>query len=126
MKRKLIHALACFLLLGAYLPTRAQSRVITGKIVNDKSAPLAGASVVVKNRPSTGTTTSESGIFHLTVSSSDDSLVVTAIGYEAQTVAISNDLQISLSSGRRTLDEVVVIGYGTQKRVDLTAPVTTV
>jgi len=126
MKRKLIHALACFLLLGAYLPTRAQSRAITGKIVNDKSAPLAGASVVVKNHPSTGTTTSESGVFHLTVSSSDDSLVVTAIGYEAQTVAISNDLQISLSPGRRTLDEVVVVGYGTQKRVDLTAPVTTV
>jgi len=126
MKRKLIHALVCFLLLGAYLSTRAQSRAITGKVVNDKSAPLAGASVVVKNRPSTGTTTSESGIFHLTVSSSDDSLVISAIGYEAQTVAISNDVQISLSPGRRQLDEVVVIGYGTQKRADLTAPITTV
>ena len=127
MKKTLTQILVSFLcLLGTHLSTQAQSRAITGKVTNDKNEPLAGASVVVKNRPTTGTTASRSGSFSLTVSPTDDSLLVSAIGYEGQTVAISNQLQVRLSPGRTHLDEVVVIGYGTQKRADLTAPVTTV
>src|SRR5882762_4772418 len=128
MKKTLTQVLVCFLslLLGTHLSTQAQNKVITGKVANDRNEPLAGASVVVKNRPATGTTTSESGSFSLTVSSTDDSLLVSAIGYGRQTVAISNGLQIRLSMGHRQLDEIVVIGYGTQKRADLTSPVTTV
>jgi TonB-linked SusC/RagA family outer membrane protein len=128
MKRTLIKVLVSFLslLLGIHLSTKAQSRAITGKVTNDKNEPLGGASVVVKNRPSTGTTTSASGQFSLTVSSTDDSLVISAIGYGKQTVAIANDLQVSLSAGSSPLEQVVVIGYGTQKRADLTAPITTV
>jgi TonB-linked SusC/RagA family outer membrane protein len=128
MKRTLTQVLVSFLLLflGIHPSTQAQNRVITGKVANDKNEPLAGASVVVKNRPATGTTTSGSGLFSLTVAATDDSLVISAIGYERQTVAIANDLQVSLLANRRQLDEVVVIGYGTQRRADLTAPVTTV
>ncbi|MDO6434748.1 TonB-dependent receptor [Flavitalea sp. BT771] len=128
MKRTLTYVLVSFLflLLGTHLSTQAQNRVITGKVTNDKNEPLAGASVTVKNRATTGTITSENGSFSLTVSSTDDSLLVSAIGYERQAVAISNDLQVRLSPSRRQLDEVVVIGYGTQRRADLTAPVTTV
>src|SRR5882757_4141744 len=128
MKRTLTQVLVVFLflLLGIHLSTQAQSRVITGKVANVKNEPLAGASVVVKNRPTTGATTSESGLFSLTVSSTDDSLLVSAIGFERQTVAISNNLQIRLAPGSRQLDEVVIIGYGTQRRADLTAPVTTI
>jgi len=127
MKRTLTYVLVSFLLLiGIHLSAQAQNRAITGKIVNDKNEPLAGASVVVKNRPTTGTTTSGSGTFTLTVSPTDDSLVISAIGYERQTVAISNDLQVRLSTTSSPMEQVVVIGYGTQKRADLTAPVTTV
>ena len=126
MKKPLTLVLASFLSLLTYLSTQAQSRVINGKVTNDKNEPLAGASVVVKSRPSTGTTTSGSGSFSLTVSSADDSLLVSAIGYTQQTVAIANDLQIRLIPGSRQLDEIVIIGYGTQKRADLTSPITTV
>src|SRR4051812_12441352 len=99
MKRTLTPVLVSFLflLLGSHLSSQAQNRVITGKVANDKNEPLAGASVVVKNRPTTGTTTADNGSFSLTVTSSDDSLLVSAIGYERQAIAISNDLQIRLS-----------------------------
>ena len=128
MKKLLTQALvSCLaLLLGSHLSAQAQNKVITGKVANDRNEPLAGATVVVKNRPNAGTTTSDAGTFNLTVSTTDDSLTISAIGYERQTVAISNDIRISLSQGRRQLDEVVVIGYGTQRRADLTSPVTTV
>jgi len=128
MKKTLTQVLVSFLLLLLGIPpfTQAQNRVITGKVVNDKNEPLPGASVVVKNRSTTGTTTSASGLFSLTVAATDDSLAISAIGYERQIVAIANDLQVSLLANRRQLDEVVVIGYGTQRRADLTAPVTTV
>jgi len=128
MKRTLTYVLVSFLFLflGIHLSAQAQNRVITGKVANDKNEPLVGASVVVKNRPSTGTTTSGSGTFSLTVSSTDDSLVISAIGYGRQTIAIANDLQVRLSTTSSPMEQVVVIGYGTQKRADLTAPITTV
>ena len=53
-------------------------------------------------------------------------MIVSAIGFASQTVAISDDVLIRLVPRRGQMDEVIVIGYGTQKRVDLTAPVTTV
>src|SRR4051794_32254471 len=121
MKRTLTCVLVIFLLLlGTHLSSQAQTRAVTGKVTNDKNEPLSGASVVVKNRPSTGTITNESGSFTLNVAASDDSLIISAIGFERLTVAISNDIQARLSAGRGQLDEVVVVGYGTQKRADLT------
>jgi len=127
MNRKLMQISAILLLLlGSLLSAQAQNRVITGKVVNDKNEPLAGASVVVKNKTTTGTTTSPGGTFSLTLSATDDSLLVTAIGYAEQTVAILNDIQIRLAPGSSQMEEVIVIGYGTQKKGDLTAPVTTV
>ena len=127
MNRKLMQASAILLLLlGPLLSTQAQNRVITGKVVNEKNEPLAGASVVVKNKPTTGTTTSSAGSFSLNLSSTDDSLLVTAIGYIEHTIAVSNDVQITLTPTSSQMEEVVVIGYGTQKKGDLTAPVTSV
>ncbi len=127
MNRKLMQASAILLLLlGALLSAQAQNRAITGKVVNDKNEPLAGASVVVKNKPTTGTTTSAGGTFSLNLSATDDSLFVTAIGYAQQTVAVLDDIQIRLVPTSSQMEEVIVIGYGTQKKGDLTAPVTTV
>ncbi|HEY6902169.1 MAG TPA: carboxypeptidase-like regulatory domain-containing protein, partial [Puia sp.] len=128
MKRKLTGIPVCllFLLLNIHLSTQAQNKAISGKVTNNKNEPITGASVVVRNRPSTGTTTNTTGAFTLNVAPGDDSLTISAIGYDMLTVAISGNLQVSLSTGRISLDEVVVIGYGTQRRADLTAPITTV
>lgn len=127
MKRKLMQfSVILLLLLGGVLSTQAQNRVITGRVVNDKNEPLEGASIVIKNSPTTGTTTSEAGTFSLSIASAADSLVVTALGYAEQTVAISNDIQIRMTATSSQMDEVVVIGYGTQKKSDLTASISTV
>jgi TonB-linked SusC/RagA family outer membrane protein len=127
MKKQLTQVCAALLvLLGTHLSTHAQNRIISGKVVNEKNEPLNGASVVIKNNPTTGTTTSADGSFSLTITSTVDSLLVTAVGYAGQTVAISDDIQVRLISASSQMEEVVVIGYGTQKKGDLTAPITTV
>jgi TonB-linked SusC/RagA family outer membrane protein len=127
MNRKLIQGcLTLFLSLGVLISAQAQNRTITGRVLNDRNEPLAGASVAIKNNPTTGTTTSDEGSFTLTVTPAADSLVVSAMGYAEQTVAISNDVRITLAATSSQMEEVVVIGYGTQKKSDLTAAISTV
>ena len=127
MKKTLAQVFVTSLLLwGTHLSTQAQNRLINGRVVNDKDEPLASASVVTKNDPTRGTTTSTNGSFTLSVPLATDSLVVSAVGFGSQTVAISDGVLIRLAPSRGQMNEVIVIGYGTQKRVDLTAPVTTV
>jgi len=127
MKKTLIQVFVTSLLLwGTHLSTHAQTRIINGRVVDANNQPLAGASVVTKNNPARGTTTAGNGSFSLSITSPADSLLVSAIGFASQTVAISDDVLIRLVARRGQMDEVIVIGYGTQRRVDLTAPVTTV
>src|SRR5688500_12426181 len=126
MKRKLTQVgVVLLLLLGTFLSTQAQNRVINGRVLNDKDEPLSGVSIVGKNAPTTGTTTSENGTFSLTITSTADSLVASGVGYAEQTVAISNDVQIRMIATSSQMEEVVVIGYGTQKKADLTASIST-
>src|SRR5690348_13082940 len=112
MKKRLRKPCAAVLFfLGTLLSTHAQNRIVNGRVVSEKNEPLTGASVVVKNNPSTGTTTSSSGTFTLNIGATADSLLVTAVGYAAQTVAISEDVQVRLLSASSQMEEVVVIGY---------------
>lgn len=105
----------------------AQSRVVTGKVTDEQGNPLT-ASIIVMGVPNIGTTSTETGAFTLSVPQTADSLIVSSVGYTRQTVAISGgEINIRLiSDGSFNLDEVVIIGYGTQRKGDLTAPVATV
>lgn len=115
------------LLLGVLASAQAQDRAVKGSVLSDKGGPVPGATIVVRNTPGIGTISSETGSFSLTVPGSADSLVISAIGFIRQTVPISETINITLaSSGGSSLDEVVVVGYGTQRKGDLTAPITTV
>lgn len=99
---------------------------ITGKVVDENGAPLAGASVKVKGS-SIGASTDINGVFSLNVP--DNSiLVVTYIGYEVQEITAkpSASLTIKLVPLNNSLNEVVVVGYGTQKAANLTGSVATV
>ena len=126
MKKTLTQVFVTSLLWVTTFSTQAQNRLINGRVVNDKDEPLAGASVVTKNNSSRGTTTTVNGTFSLSVPSATDSLIVSAIGFATQTVAGTDGVLVRLAPARGQMNEVVVIGYGSQKRVDLTAPVTTV
>ena len=93
-------------------------------IIADSGAPLPGATVLVKET-SNGTTTDFDGMFQLSEVSGDATLVISYIGFETQEITVKNasNLTIALSSASDALDEVVVIGYGTQRKKEITGAV---
>lgn len=96
---------------------------VTGRIVGADGAPVAGASVVVKGSKN-GTAADADGRFTLTVAD-DAVLVVSAIGYVTQEVAVGgrSELNLTLQAVANNLNEVVVIGYGTASKRDLTGSI---
>ncbi len=104
----------------------AQDRVVTGRITDAAGLPLVGASVQVKGT-TIGTTTNTDGAFSLKVPSTASTLVVTSVGYTQQEVTIGTSaMNVTLQSAAGNLNEVVVVGYGTQRRRDVTGAVATV
>lgn len=100
---------------------------ITGIVQNLKGEPLAGVTVQIKGREEY-TTTDENGGFSIDVQDDNAVLVLSYTGYLMQEVTVGNEstLQIFLVSTPESLNEVVVVGYGTQKKVNLTGSVATV
>ena len=115
------------LILGLFLPcfAMAQTRHLTGKVIDDKGAGVAEATVSLKGT-SIVTITRANGDFELTVPSNlpDAEIIVTHINYREQTVKVTgNEVTISLVTNQQQLSEVVVIGYGTQKKRNVTGAV---
>lgn len=128
MKNKLLaRYVMTFTLLLVSCMVIAQTRVLTGKVVDETDAPLAGATIKVKGGTQ-ATLSDAEGTFSLTVPSATLWLEVSFIGYTNKEVAISSgDLLIKLvPSADQDLDEVVVIGYGTARKKDLTGAMVTI
>ncbi|HUN03760.1 MAG TPA: carboxypeptidase-like regulatory domain-containing protein, partial [Niabella sp.] len=106
----------------------AQTSAITGTVLSDDGTPLSGVTIAVKGKPQ-ATTTNNNGVFTIIVSIGE-SLEVSYVGYQPQTFIINNfnSLQITLSKSaeKSQLDEVVVVGYGTQRKSNVTGAVTSV
>ena len=96
---------------------------ITGTVLDENEEALPGATVSVQGT-TRGTVTDLDGKFSITVPE-ESTLVISFIGYQAQTIKVSNqsELTIRLSQDASALEEVVVIGYGTQRKSDLTGSV---
>ena len=120
------HLLLLLTLLSFSLTALAQQKV-TGKVKDSSGEPVIGASVVVKGNNTMGTITDFDGNFMLDVPAKSV-LVISYIGYVTQEVptAGKNSLEIVLKEDTKTLDEVVVIGYGTQRKGDVTSSVASV
>ncbi len=101
--------------------------VITGKVTNSEGRPISGASVQLKGSQ-LGTTTKADGTFELQLEQAAGSLVVSYVGYQEQEIPIngSTRLTIILVETATQLTDVVVVGYGTRKKSDLTGAVATV
>jgi TonB-linked SusC/RagA family outer membrane protein len=108
----------------AMLESQQSKTRITGTIIDQTGEPLAGVNVVEKGSVTNGTFTDANGRFELNLSAGA-TLIVSYIGYATQEMAIGNrtELTITLQEDSQTLDEVVVVGYGTQKKVNLTGAV---
>lgn len=100
--------------------------IVTGK-VTDNTGPLPGVSIKLKGS-STGTTTDTEGRYTINIPDGIGTLVFSFIGFTAQEIIVAgrNTIDVKLSAESGALDEVVVVGYGTQKRADLTGAISTV
>ena len=120
------HLFLLLTLLSFSLTALAQQKV-TGKVKDSSGEPVIGASVVVKGNNTMGTITDFDGNFMLDVPAKSV-LVISYIGYVTQEVptAGKNSLEIVLKEDTKTLDEVVLIGYGTHRKGDVTSSVASV
>lgn len=108
---------------SAYAQTQ---RTVTGTVLDETGEPLIGATVKVEGT-TLGTSTDFDGHFSLSIPESAKQLTFSYVGYINQTVEItSNVIDVTLQPNSEILDEVVVIGYGTQKKDDLTGSIATV
>src|SRR5689334_14659275 len=100
----------------------AQERLVTGKVISkDDNQPIPGVNVLVAGTMR-GTTTGADGSFTITVNESDKVLAFSFIGYQTLNFPLSDqtNLTITLESIATSLQEVVVVGYGVQKKTDIT------
>lgn len=104
-----------------------QTSTITGKVLDSNGEALIGVNVLEKGTTN-GTITDFNGNFTLNLSSSNSTLVFSYIGYVSQEISAKGkkDFTITLKEDSETLEEVVVVGYGTQKKVNLTGSVSSV
>lgn len=115
--------------LGISQKTFAQSVKVSGTVTDaNDNAPLPGVNVVVKGMPTRGTSTDESGSYTLTVPSAQDTLVFSFIGYVKQEIPVQgrSTIDVALSTDVRKLNDVVVVGYGTQEKKQITGSVSSV
>ena len=120
MKRTILSAL---LLLLMTVVAQAQNITVHGSVwglADDE--PLIGASVVPENAPGQGVTTDIDGNFVISVPAGT-MLTVSYIGYVKQTLPAADNMRVVLSEDAQALDEVVVVGYTTQRKADLTGAV---
>ncbi|RAJ95788.1 TonB-linked SusC/RagA family outer membrane protein [Larkinella arboricola] len=101
---------------------------IRGKVIDASGSAIPGATVVLKGSTSVGTTTDADGAFTLNVPDGSTTLVVSSIGFVTQEITIGNQsqIQVTLQSDVKALSEVVVTGYSSQSRRDITGAVATV
>lgn len=101
----------------------SQQLIAKGKVIDENGIPLPGASVVEKNT-NNGVITDFDGNFEISLSNKNSILVVSFMGYKAQEISATQELmQIRLTPDSSALDEIIVIGYGAQKKRDLTGSI---
>jgi TonB-dependent starch-binding outer membrane protein SusC len=114
------------LLLLLFALTADAQRIVTGKVTDKEGKPVAAATVAVKNKQ-VFTTTDDDGKFSI-AASAGDALVITSVGYDARELVLTDNTTVSVELAFRvtTLDDVVMVGYGTVKKKDLTGSVAVV
>lgn len=108
--------------------TPLQQHTVRGKISNtDGTIPLIGASIKIKGMQG-GTSTNQDGLFELTLPQSQVTLIISSIGYITKEVAVADqqNLNVQLQEDANNLDEVVVVGYGSLDKRELTSAVSSI
>lgn len=128
MKRLLTYFMTAVLLAAGATDLFAQGKVtVSGTVLDESGLAVIGAGVIEQGTLN-GTTTSIDGSYSLTVSSEKSVLEISFVGYETQLIPVGkrNRIDVVLREDAKLLDEVVVVGYGTVKKKDLTGAVANV
>lgn len=108
---------------------KTTDREISGIVLNEKKEPVAGASVLIQGT-NIGTTTDANGRFHLSVPGNEMVVLhISSVGYQAQTIEVNANtasVSVTLNTNIGGLNEIVIIGYGTQRKGDITSSVASV
>tara|TARA_B100000787_G_scaffold105261_1_gene78053 strand:- start:610 stop:3771 length:3162 start_codon:yes stop_codon:yes gene_type:complete len=118
-----------FLLVFLPIMVFSQSKTITGSVTDDVGLPIPGVSILVKNTKNLGVATDFDGNFNITIPSNQTNILVFSyLGYTTQEVNVSKTANVNLImiSDQTQLDEVVVIGYGTVLKKDVTGSLVSV
>ncbi len=120
--------LATIFFLSAVLTLSAQEKSIVGTVSDHQGEPLVGVNIYPKGMETAGTVSDFDGTFSLTLSDTGSTIVFSYIGYQELEVdaSVNIDWDIILSENIETLDEVVVVGYGIQRKSDLTGAIASV
>ena len=122
--KRLTYLLLCLFASIAF--ATAQTTKVTGTVISaEDDGPIIGASIVVAGT-TTGTVTDYNGAFTLDVPSNAKKLIVSYIGMKSVEVAVKPIIKVTMESDSQNLDEVVVVGYGTQRKKDVTSAISKV
>lgn len=115
------------LLMAGSVLAKSQARVITG-VIKDAEEALAGVSINEKGVPENGATTDVEGKFTLTLRGRTNILQISAVGYASKEVNVSSNRNVSvtLDIDSKGLDQVVVVGYGNQKKINVTGSISSI
>lgn len=125
--KPILKAIACFVLLACYaIPAAAQSRQVTGRVTEATTGqPLAGVTIQLKGAGA-ATMTDINGEFRLTAPSGSTSLVISFIGFKTVEVPATPTVNVALEEDATSLQEVVVVGYQTMRKSDITGAIASV
>lgn len=105
------------------------SYTVSGTVMTETGSPLPGVTVIIKNEAGVGTATNSDGVFSLKDVGKNSVLVFSFIGYENQEVLVTEDMpkmKIVLKESKENLEEVVIVGHGSQRKISVVGAVTTI
>ena len=119
--------ISLLLFLGFFIPTVLAADPVTGRVTDEKGNPLPGVTVQVKGKEG-GVTTGNDGKFTIDIPDAASTLVFTYVGFTLQEVKVSGRkvIDVVLQPESKALGDVVVVGYGKQKKVNLVGAVSAV
>lgn len=106
---------------------QAQNIVVKGIVTNDLG-PVEGITIYEKDRPQNGTTSNQEGTFQINILGNSKILIFSGIGYLTKEVAVPSDgiLNIKMENDAKGMEEIVVVGYGKQRKINLTSSVSSI
>ena len=114
----------CFLTTSFF----AQEMQVSGTVIDENGEALIGVNIIIKNSIGLGTTTEIDGSYEITVPAADAILIFSYIGFSPKEIPVNGQKIIDVTFDQETelLNEIVVVGYGVQRKSDLTGSVSTV